>query len=47
MNQQPLGFVAFWKATDRWFCAEDVYKRQREQHAHLLPLQDIDQDFLV
>ena len=27
MNQQPLGFVAFWKATDRWFCADDQTKQ--------------------
>ena len=27
MNQQPRGFVAFWKATDRWFCADDQTKQ--------------------
>lgn len=28
MAEQPLGFVAFWKATDSWFKADDVTKQE-------------------
>lgn len=27
MEEQPLGFVAFWKATDSWFQADEAVKR--------------------
>ena len=27
MTEQPLGFVAFWKATDSWFHADEATKQ--------------------
>jgi len=27
MNERPFGFVAFWKATDSWFAADEETKK--------------------
>ena len=28
MQEQPYGFVAFWKATDSWFAADEATKQR-------------------
>lgn len=28
MNERPFGFVAFWKATDSWFSADEQTKKE-------------------